>query len=42
VQNCAVGDRSHRPAAYDAADNPSSPLVVCKLTTTYLSVAKCQ
>jgi len=27
---------------HDAADNPSSTLVVCKLITTCLSVAKCQ
>jgi len=27
---------------HDAADDPSSTLVVCKLITTRLSVAKCQ
>ena len=27
---------------HDAADDPSSTLVVCKLITTCLSVAKCQ
>jgi len=27
---------------HDAADDPSSTLVVCKLITTHFSLAKCQ